>query len=725
MLLDTDVPLGNLGTSAAGFRDTVSSIAKHVKDRSKEKQWAHHLRFLTPSLIGDAVSQVPMSHGFDGSTSSLGTLDDADTDRSASEACTCSEYVARHFDADDRNLRATEPTDVPECCHFVAASYCWESAASASYSGDSYEVEVEGRKRSPNCSPALLERVILFTSFYRCSFIWIDQECINQYDLSDKQTGIQAMDFVYQRASWSVAVLEASIAEQRHIDALEMLLEAVPAEITREQLIDLIELLELIMADPWFERAWTLQESTSGSHQMRLMVRYDPTLTVSDSMYLSDDNLELELSQLHNVLSSWLPMQLDYCENCPSAIKSRANTLTHSWFEKMVPDVDNDFNVDVRTACNGAEAIAYLSGRKNSVVSDRLAILANLCQYDVRLDTLALDQAGYGFSICALTLSVLNGDMSMLTGLTDILEGKWGKQGALQSEEKGHQGHGFSWCMPNNLSLGCGVFLDKETDVLRIKVESLSTHGLGVRGCLWLSDRIIDMAPVRRRLLNEWSQGVVIEAVEAQRFNPYEKDMARVRAFKVAMATELLCHLDEQRFTPLAQQLWSYLRLRPTTRQLEESQEVRNYANASLEAIIDVSTRTLKWPNPIPLIWGDRSGPRKDPFQSLASSLPQFLVTKIIEDGQLTVARPMQLEAKPANYTGIFETAQLGDHFLSPQSNFGNETPRMTYSWYPMTWKVEKYHAPDYQDRQTLYCKGLVAGNWKVDELHMRAVYLR
>ena len=273
----------------------------------------------------------------------------------------------------------------------------------------------------------------------------------------------------------------------------------------------------------------------------------------------------------------------------------------------------NFFETDTRASCNGAEAMAYLSCRKNSVISDRLAILANLCGYETRLDTTSLDEAGYSFSVCALTLSVLNGDMSMVTGLRDVRRGRRGKLGAIQSDEGRHMGHGFSWCMPGDLSLEDGVFLEKNRETIRISVLSLSVKGLAVRGCLWLADRVIDVDSIRQHLFANWDKEVVLKAMQESRFSdviltamrdstfdPYTKTRFGVRPVKAEMATQLICPFIDHGLTQLARQIWTFLRLRPTSSQLKGSQEMRVYAEAGPETILDVASRTIRQPNPIP-----------------------------------------------------------------------------------------------------------------------------
>ncbi|TKA65246.1 hypothetical protein B0A49_07965, partial [Cryomyces minteri] len=75
----------------------------------------------------------------------------------------------------------------------------------------------------------------------------------------------------------------------------------------------------------------------------------------------------------------------------------RLTAIVELWFSMMPPQATTVFDPDKRAACNAAEALHFLGKRHNSIIADRLAILANLCDYKTRLNSTSLDQAGYGF----------------------------------------------------------------------------------------------------------------------------------------------------------------------------------------------------------------------------------------------------------------------------------------------------------------------------------------
>ena len=343
---------------------------------------------------------------------------------------------------------------------------------------------------------------------------------------------------------------------------------------------------------------------------MKLLLRCAPALDIPESIRLGDENIELELTTLHNLLSSWLPVQVDESESIPLDTQARARAFMDKWFRIMVPEVEyevmpegsRDIVIDKRPVCNGAEALTCLSWRKNSVISDRLAILANLCQYKKRLDTSALEKTGCGFAVCAIVLGVMNGDMSMCTGYSDVKSGRTGRRDRIRSDEPGSQGHGFSWCLPADASLDRSAFLDKDVDILRINTVSLSEPGLAVRGCVWVVDRCIDVKDIVGRISQSTNESAdrndeLTDPDLARRQHPDRKEIQSI------MLLHLICHLIDLGFDKLAHHFWENSRLRPTRRQLNESEEIREYANASLEAIIDITSRTVVRHNPIPRLF--------------------------------------------------------------------------------------------------------------------------
>ena len=181
---------------------------------------------------------------------------------------------------------------------------------------------------------------------------------------------------------------------------------------------------------------------------------------------------------------------------------NRISRAMDRWFSMVPPESFSEYDPDKRSACNAAEALHFLSKRRNSIVADRLAILANLCNYEVRLNSNELDRLGYNFGICAFVLSILSGDMSLLNGHVEMMQGQRGKVDFLESDNVCAltRRPGYTWCPPASANLDGMVYLDRDKDHLCASVISLAEAGLLVQGWLWVVGRKIDVSVVIEQL---------------------------------------------------------------------------------------------------------------------------------------------------------------------------------------------------------------------------------
>lgn len=109
-------------------------------------------------------------------------------------------------------------------------------------------------------------------------------------------------------------------------------------------------------------------------------------------------------------------------DNSSAIYVSNYADILWNYIPTIIPDeVSDSFtrNSSHRQKCNAAQARPFLDDRFNSLSWDRLAILVNLCDYDFRVDSKVLKHSNNSFTICALTLAILNGDMSLLAGYRD------------------------------------------------------------------------------------------------------------------------------------------------------------------------------------------------------------------------------------------------------------------------------------------------------------------
>jgi hypothetical protein len=252
------------------------------------------------------------------------------------------------------------------------------------------------------------------------------------------------MDLVYTRSISPIALLETALQSEAQLTALRLLYDwgrlqrdrgADPPTMETEIWSvagELLDFLEAISYEKWASRAWTLQESLSSQDKMLLLFRSCPELAsdhasitpraFSSSQYI----LEIEVlsdcvewaRQLFTTHSEkytqermvkFLELNRDRIATVLDRLQDRVIQERH--VKSVMPQFR--FGWPKRT-CNAAVALTYLRHRDNFVVSDRLSILANLCDYQIRLNIAEVVKRQYPLSSAIVALSLLNGDCSLL-----------------------------------------------------------------------------------------------------------------------------------------------------------------------------------------------------------------------------------------------------------------------------------------------------------------------
>ncbi|KAI9696662.1 MAG: hypothetical protein M1820_008036 [Bogoriella megaspora] len=738
MLLDTAVPFGQQYATSDQCRQAILAIQSHQADRGAATHWANHLRFLTAAVESQWSSPGAPSFDARSSQSGRGRSPEglrryATGDSEAEPECVCEDHNATRFKKNSRRLRRTKASELPHCIHYVAVSYCWQSTAGSGKLDKTilYNINTSGGMRHSKVNPEVLNRTIAFARPRKVNYIWIDQECINQDDRIDQRDGVQAMDLVYQQAQICLGLLNVCVAKQEHLDALNTMFEG--ESINEPQLHDLADALDLILSDPWFTRAWILQESLTGAAQMTLQMKCDPRLDKGaylEPMYgSSSEYLEIELTQLHTYLSTWLPTTVeDMVADCliEQPIASRLERIMEKWFGVLPPQVPLDHDSSRRLACNGAAAISYLNRRQNTVIADRIAIMANLCNYHKRLDSVELDLLGYNFSLCAVVLSIMNGDISILQGYVHPVRNLKRRVDDLEPQKyyEADKRIGFTWSLPEWATLDALKYRETELTDARIYLYPSIITPLGwlLDGWLWYFDHSIDLTPVRARLAAKWD------------LSDHGKLCAPTfssRPFLVDMLTHLLCFLSETGYTRMVKLFWDLMRLQPTERQLRDIPETGPYSAASFEQIIDVESRKVIWPSPIPSHRPKILRADKDPFQSLCEPPGplrrdvQWIFDAILLNKSLAVGRLESSEPSLEAYQAMFEEASVGKRYFAPAEYCEERITRRHFNrWQPRAFQISPSNRQSPDGHQVLAYRGLDTGEWLVDDTRLTRICL-
>lgn len=499
----------NDSSNGATFKAEILELQELSTQRAKSLQWAQNLRFLSPFEQANP-DRDPEWEDDEGLTCDL-----------------CCDYP--YFNSPDSQtptvtaFRLTEPGELKGCDHYIAVSYCWRQPKNVvpdrPYTVYT-KVNADTRESRPNKAPkAIIDRAVAFASFYGIRFIWIDQECIDQDDRLDQEVGIQSMDLVYQRSAAPIGILQTCLESQLQFDILGYLEK--DEELEYEQVEEAIQLLELVSHDPWFTRAWILQESTSAGEYMTLLLKLDASLSANIEWNETPGEFELNFPVLLKLvqqvalqieshhksggadieeLLSWVAEtihadgsnidstieKIDAGERLMDRVqKAKDHLIVHSPSDQWTARIPTH-----RVNCNAALVGMYLAHCFNSRLMDRLAILANMCQYPIRIDTNKTQNSKYSLEACLFTQAILNGDLSLLVGLKKSV---W--------EQLPAKRNGFSWLPPGTTDIEpkdmeCWL---EGMQMFRLSDHQITKDGLNLLGFVWEIDGKIDVSDLQEK----------------------------------------------------------------------------------------------------------------------------------------------------------------------------------------------------------------------------------
>lgn len=194
----------------------------------------------------------------------------------------------------------------------------------------------------------------------------------------------------------------------------------------------LIEAVLTLLRDPWNTRAWILQEAFVSADRMLLLfprngVDTDKWYLVCNEKSLTEVAINLDMMQ-DTLQASIFPLMASV--QSPTRLPPRPEMSADvARFGSAFFDMTRYFyprsrdsygrigfdTINIRRRCDAATALAYLNRRSLLRVADRIAILANLCGYEQRFNTVALEKTRQSLSLCILVLSIANGDLTLLT----------------------------------------------------------------------------------------------------------------------------------------------------------------------------------------------------------------------------------------------------------------------------------------------------------------------
>ncbi|KAK2666270.1 Heterokaryon incompatibility [Fusarium oxysporum f. sp. vasinfectum] len=291
---------------------------------------------------------------------------------------------------------------------YVALSYTWKpSYEEISVPSGGYLVEdiCSGKPSPSSVRNTVFSRMRRYMNYENAKYLWIDKHCIQQEDGKAKEIGMQAMDRVYSLSCCPVTLLSRTIKTS---EQLELLIEILSQDFvvheygqywisrttTLERAHRALDLLNYITSDPWFSRGWTFQESYRAGSKMTLLITHVASIRAQKpSHYLGALDGELCINSW-NFYEQATKLCLAYQSHQPrpyywERIISRAG-MYKVLLQSDDSDEDSAEGDDSAPVSMSPTIINDIANRKLDREWDRLAIIANCCQYINRLDSTKL-----------------------------------------------------------------------------------------------------------------------------------------------------------------------------------------------------------------------------------------------------------------------------------------------------------------------------------------------
>ncbi|KAI0388350.1 hypothetical protein F5Y17DRAFT_230254 [Xylariaceae sp. FL0594] len=333
---------------------------------------------------------------------------------------------------------------------FVAISYPWKPSDSKESCKLKYKVQNRsGKPFYPSTlRDCVWDRTFNYMRAHDVKLLWVDRHSIWQPECKvdcthkmckQKQAAVQTMDLVYRLSLYPVGLLETRICSLDDLDLLITILEGKLVKgngktrqfrLSKATSLDegekALRLLIAITKDRWWTRAWIFQENYVAWKNMTLLMRHSSDLETRKCKCIALlGNIPGELSiKSHEFCHQATRLCLAISEH-RREIKGLDQVLKAAGEYRLLLQTSDSMT---------AKVISDVQNRDVGCVSNRIPIIANCCQYSIRLNTGS--QQVPSPSLSTLTMCLLNGEIhdNSLRELTPGLLSKKTVSGYLEAQ---------------------------------------------------------------------------------------------------------------------------------------------------------------------------------------------------------------------------------------------------------------------------------------------------
>ncbi|KAJ4256128.1 hypothetical protein NW762_009204 [Fusarium torreyae] len=323
--------------------------------------------------------------------------------------------------------------------NFVALSYTWDASEYETQNPKDQGHLIETRDGQEawrsSVRNSVLERITKYMQCHDVPLLWIDRHSIPQKkckqpacshaECKQKRHALDAMDRVYSLSDHPVALLGRPIRNADEMMTLSAILKgalvkyhegsfALSKGAEHKQAQKMLHLLYEITSDKWWTRAWTFQENYRAGLKMTLLIHHASDLEETKRSIRSGQK------PMFGTIPGELSVQsVRFSE---SATKFCLGFRRHHFKTR---EDEEKINYILTTAGKYTLLLPSSNSMSGIIVSDvkargatepwdRLAIIANCCQYATRLNSMRLQQdgeSGPSLDLSILALRLLNGEI--------------------------------------------------------------------------------------------------------------------------------------------------------------------------------------------------------------------------------------------------------------------------------------------------------------------------
>ncbi|KAI0384481.1 hypothetical protein F5Y04DRAFT_248425 [Hypomontagnella monticulosa] len=305
---------------------------------------------------------------------------------------------------------------------YIALSYTWNPSEWEDDAKGRYFIQKRDRSRFPpspvrNC---ILDRITKYMDCTGVKLLWIDRHSIPQQTSDERQrqrkaAALRSMDLVYKESRHPVALLGRPINLSRDLQLLQQVftrkfavgvsrrggLQSTSGQMWMD---DILKLLFEITSDLWWQRAWTFQENYKGGMNMKLLISHPDALETE----------KRDCGIFGNIPGEICVKSVELFEKATQfclAFKDRKQIgpRREEMIEQILAKAGRYRELLDKSRPMDPAIITDTEKRDVKEPWDRLSIVANCCDYPVRLDERCLQRRGCSLSLSMLAMCLLNG----------------------------------------------------------------------------------------------------------------------------------------------------------------------------------------------------------------------------------------------------------------------------------------------------------------------------